>query len=214
MQISAPELIHQIKNVLRMKPSGRFIALDNSGFEFECEISEISEGKIAARIIEKRKNEAEPELFVTLYQAIPKKMELFELILQKCTEIGVSEFVPMVTEFGERGALSKHERLERILREAAEQCGRGKIPVLKKEIKFADAINANLSCPILLHSRGAASPLAKQIGACEIFIGPEGGFSEKEITAAQNKNFKICSLGKTILRIETAAISAATILLL
>lgn len=220
MRISQPEIVHQMKNVLRMKPGAQFIALDNLGFEFACRISDISDLRVDAQIIEKHLNAAEPELFVTLYQAMPKKMELFEMILQKCTEIGVSEFVPMVTEFCERESLSKRERLERILREATEQCERGKIPTLKKEIKFAEAINCDLKFPILLHSRGQNSPLnlqtkeANQIKRCEIFIGPEGGFSEKEVTAAQSKNYKICSLGKTILRTETAAISASTILLL
>ncbi|MEK9132600.1 MAG: RsmE family RNA methyltransferase [Patescibacteria group bacterium] len=219
VRISQPEIVHQMKNVLRMKPGARFIALDNLGFEFECKINDISDSQIDAQIVEKRVNAAEPQLFVILYQAMPKKMELFEMILQKCTEIGVSEFVPMFSEFCERESLSKRERLARILREAAEQCERGKIPTLKKEIKFAEALNQDLSFPVLLHSRGENSPLrlqtekANQIKRCEIFIGPEGGFSEKEVNAAQSKNFRICSLNSRILRTETSAISAATILL-
>lgn len=220
VQITDSSVIHQLKNVLRMRPGDSFVALDGLGFEFECEAREISEKRIVATILEKRKNALEPALCVTLYQAMPKKMELFEIILQKCTEIGVSEFVPMITEFCERDELKKRDRLEKILREASEQCERGKIPVVRDSIKFQDVLNVEFSLPILLHSRGNLSPLssqisaAKQIGKCEIFIGPEGGFSEKEVEAAQKANFKICSLGSRILRTETAAISASSILLL
>lgn len=196
------------------------MVLDGSGMEFNCKLISATEAAVTADIIEKRDNTSEPDLFVTLYQAMPKKMELFELVLQKGTEIGVSEFVPLISEFTERDEVSKRDRLDRILREAAEQSERGKIPVLHNEIKFKDVLNQRFFFPILLHSRGENISLssvvmdAKNAGRCEIFIGPEGGFSEKEVAEAKEKNFKICSLGERILRTETAAISAAAILLL
>ncbi|MBI5413800.1 16S rRNA (uracil(1498)-N(3))-methyltransferase [Candidatus Peregrinibacteria bacterium] len=220
IEIRNPQIAHQILRVLRMRTGSCFVALDGSGMEFICKLISANEGAVTADIIEKRANTAEPDLFVTLYQAMPKKMDLFEFVLQKDTEIGVSAFVPLASEFTERGEVSKRDRLERILREAAEQSERGKIPTLHNEIKFPDALNQKLSFPILLHCRGENLPLssvlneAKKHGKCELFIGPEGGFSEKEVASAREKNFKICSLGKRILRTETVAISAATILLL
>lgn len=215
IEITDAAVIHQMSRVLRMRPNDHFIALDNTGFEFECSLVTIDKDQAKADIFEKRRNESEPLIFVTLYQAMPKKMELFEMVLQKCTEIGVSEFVPLVTEFTERTQISKYERLGKILREAAEQSERGKLPVLRTETKFADVLGEKFSCPILLHSRGnltslSAGPKAKK---CEIFIGPEGGFSENEVELARLAGFKICSLGKRILRTETAAIAAATLLL-
>ncbi|MFA6521160.1 MAG: RsmE family RNA methyltransferase [Candidatus Gracilibacteria bacterium] len=219
IEISDDEVLHQINRVLRMNVGYEFIALDGSGYEFICRISQIDKNKISAQIKEKRLNAAEPKTHIILYQALTKKMESFEFALQKCTELGVSEFVPMITEFTQREGVTKPERLRKILREAAEQCERGKIPVLRDEIKFSEAMKEKLSCPILLHARGQNSPLrlqaenANKIGVCEIFIGPEGGFSEKEVDCAQNANFRVCSLGKTILRAETAAISAATIII-
>lgn len=215
IHIDDPLVIHQMSRVLRMRPNDHFIALDNSGFEFECSLVSIDKNEVKADIFEKRNNETEPEIFVTLYQAMPKKMELFEMILQKCTEIGVSEFVPLITEFTERTEISKYERLGKILREAAEQSERGRIPVLRTETKFADALGEKFSCPILLHSRGNLTPLSAEPKAkkCEIFIGPEGGFSENEVELAKMAGFKICSLGKRILRTETAAIVSATLLL-
>lgn len=218
--ITDAEAIHQMSRVLRMRPNDHFIALDNSGFEFECSLVTLDKDQAKADIFEKRRNESEPEIFVTLYQAMPKKMELFEMVLQKCTEIGVSEFVPLITEFTERAEISKYERLGKILREAAEQSERGKLPVLRTETKFADAISEKLTHPILLHSRGNLAPLSTQITdvektkRCEIFIGPEGGFSENEVELARLVGFKICSLGKRILRTETAAIVAAALLLI
>ncbi len=119
VNISAPEIIHQMSRVMRMRIGEKFIALDNTGNEYMCVLAELTDKKAKAEIAEKRQNLAEPAIFVTLYQAMPKKMELFELILQKCTEIGVSEFVPLISEFCEREFLSKLERLEKILREAS-----------------------------------------------------------------------------------------------
>lgn len=196
------------------------MALDNTGFEFLCELKNLDDNCAEAETIEKRLNQAEPAIFAALYQAMPKKMDLFELILQKCTEIGISEFVPVISEFCEREFLSKRERLEKILREAAEQCERGKIPVLRKEINFIEALNADdLKYPVLLHSRGQNLSLfsqaekVRETKKCELFIGPEGGFSQQEVEAARNKGFHICSLGPRILRTETAAITAASLVL-
>lgn len=219
--IKEPDLIHQIKHVLRMKEGAAFIALDNTGFEFTCAIEEVRENGVTASILERRRNTAEPRIFATLYQAMPKKIELFELVLQKCTELGVSRFVPMITEFTERKELSKRERLERILREAAEQCERGKIPELRDPVEFSNIKIGSLTsgAAILLHCRGSYPSLASRLNETEksgeyaVFIGPEGGFSEKEILWARGKGLEIVSLGPRVLRTETAAIAAASLIL-
>ncbi|MBI4995030.1 16S rRNA (uracil(1498)-N(3))-methyltransferase [Candidatus Peregrinibacteria bacterium] len=213
-------ILHQILRVLRMHTGDQCVFLDNSGLEFLSKITELNEKKAVAKILEKRKNACEPEIFVILFQAMPKKPELFELVLQKGTEIGVSAFVPLITERTEREQLSKRDRLEKIIREAAEQSERGKTPSLSEPIIFEKAVMEIFDgISIILHSRGnwpnLSSKLAKIKTAkkCRIFIGPEGGFSEKEIKFAEQKGFFICSLGSRILRTETAAIVAGGLVL-
>ena len=211
--------VHQIKRVLRMNIGDKIIGLDGSGREFLCEIKGFSDNIVETKIIENKMNANEPGLFVRLFQAMPKKRELFELVLQKGTEIGVSVFVPLITKHTEREDISNFPRLEKILCEAAEQCERGIIPKIQDAIKF-EKYEKSDAIAILLHSRGDYPPLstfvaeAQKIGKCDIFIGPEGGFSEDEVTFASSNGIKIASLGKRILRTETAAIVAAAKLLI
>lgn len=221
ISIQNPDILHQMQRVLRMKPGDQFIALDNSGFEYLCSIESLENSAASAKILEKRKNTAESEIFISIYQALPKKMETFEWILQKGTELGVSEFVPLITEHTQRRDFSKRERLEKIMREAAEQSERGKIPVLKESIDFEKIVVENFDgISIVLHSRGnypsliSKLPKITRAKKCRIFIGPEGGFSENEIEQVQKTGFFVTSLGPRILRTETAAISALSLVLL
>lgn len=226
--ISDRDTLFQMKKVLRMRVGDTFIALDGSGYEWECRLREVDERRAIADAGPKKINEREPIIYVRLFQAMPKKAETFELILQKGTELGVTEFVPMVTEHTERVELPKPERLLRILKEAAEQCERGKIPRLLSPVKFVEAISTVVKgdkkedeklVRVLLHSRGEHPQLrsvfsqtmikgSRSLKYVDIFIGPEGGFSEEEVCAAQKQGLLIASLGARILRTETAAIVA------
>ena len=205
--------VHQIKRVLRMNVGDKIIGLDGTGQEFLCEIKSFSGDIIETNIIEKKTNGNEPSLKVRLFQAMPKKRELFELVLQKGTEIGVSVFVPLITKHTERGEISNYSRLEKIVQEASEQCERGIIPKITEAVKF-DKYKKGDALAILLYSRGDNPPLsnfveeAKKVGKCDIFIGPEGGFSEEEVNFARANGILVASLGKRILRTETAAIVA------
>lgn len=248
VKISDPKILHQMARVLRMEPGSEFMALDNTGFEFQCRLEKIDDNAASASILEKQKNIAEPVILITLYQALPKKMELFEWVLQKGTEIGVSRFVPLVTERTERREISKSDRLEKILREAAEQCERGKIPELLPIQKFQEAVTrADGKQKFLLHGRAARSGLVgperaapKEGGRvsdrCEaqgrtelvgvkreaflvsprfdLFVGPEGGFTEEEIQEAKTHGLQMVSLGPRVLRTETAGVAAAGLVLL
>lgn len=223
LEIGDPDVIHQMNRVLRVKPGDEFIAINNesSGTEYICKIQNIDQGSATATIIEKRKNTAEPDLFITLYQAPPKKTELFEWVLQKGTEVGVSAFVPLITERTERKSISKKERLQKILKEAAEQSGRGKIPELKEPVSFEKVLIESAAVHRIIFHTGADHPLLssqldtiKKYPTCSIFIGPEGGFSEKEIAEAKEKAFKVLSLGPRTFRTETAGIVASALLLL
>lgn len=223
--IKDPEVLHQLKRVLRMRIGEPFVALDNDGNEYLCVLTSLSASFASALITEKRLTINEPQLHMTIYQALPKKIELFEWVLQKGTELGVSAFVPLVSARTERDAVSKRERLERIIKEAAEQSERGKIPALHAITTFEEALEPSVGRPhdevtIVLHGRGATTPLAaslselRQHKTCRIFIGPEGGFTEEEITHAQEHGALVHSLGTRVLRTETAGIVAASLLLL
>lgn len=216
------EVVFQMRRVLRMQAGDQFIALDNSGNEFSCKVATIGEKVAKAAIIEKRKNENEPEVFVTLYQALPKKSALFELVLQKGTELGVSAFVPIISARTEKAMPPRRDRLEKIIREAAEQSERGKLPTLTEPIKFAHLFEKDFAASadeqrIVLEGRGDHPSLATLNLAAKkisLFVGPEGGFTKEEIVLASKNGCIIASLGKTVLRTETAGIVAAALLLL
>ena len=211
--ILSAELLHQFIDVLRFKEGEKIILLDNSGDEYLMEIIKISKKEISGKIIEKRKNEAEPNLQIRLFFALTKNQEKFEWVLQKGTEVGVSEFVPLITERTERQSLSKIDRLQRILKEAAEQSGRGIVPKLS-EIKILKKLFTDEEIQkgknILAHPEGKQSLKQvleiKGVSEINIYIGPEGGFSPLEIENAEEAGFFVFNLGKKILRAETAAI--------
>lgn len=221
IHISDPEILFQMNRVLRFHAGDRCILLDNTGTEYECGVTECGPKMARLKLIRRGVNEAEPEIALTLFQALPKKMELFEWVLQKGTEIGVSKFAPLVSARTERENFPKRDRLEKILQEAAEQSERGKIPVLAEVIAFDRAIQSkdNRSpVRILLHSRGDSPPFGSFVtqirakGSCELFVGPEGGFSEEEVGSAKKAGFQIASLDKRILRTETAGIVAGSLI--
>lgn len=219
VRIDSPEVLHQMQKVLRFRAGDQFIALDGEGHEYLCTLVELS-GKSAIGSIQKKyQNQAEPTCSIRLYQALPKKMALFEWVLEKGTEIGVSEFVPLITARTERQVLPKLERLEKILQESAEQSERGKIPKLLPPQSLGDGLKDAQGLRLLLHSRETpeARPLrtnGSHESAYSLFIGPEGGFSEEEVAMAKEAGAQIVHLGPRILRTETAGIVAAALLLL
>jgi len=217
---------HQIRNVLRMAPGDQIVVLDNAGYEYVVAITNVARQQVLGQVIDKRPVQAEPRTQIMLYQALLAR-DKFEWVLQKCTEVGVTRFVPMVTERSivRRPQAITSARLARwksIVIEAAEQSGRGLIPQLECPVKFADAL-AGLSvfdqCLIaspqttgstLRELLQVARPAAASIA---LLIGPEGGFSDEEIAAACEKGAVAMSLGKRILRTETAAVVASALIL-
>jgi 16S rRNA (uracil1498-N3)-methyltransferase len=212
-----PATVFQIRKVLRLKISDQIVLLDNSGFEFEAEILEISRHEISLKILEKRENLAEPNLKINLFQALPASTAKFEEILQHATEAGIAGFFPIISERSETRKLRNPERLVKILIEAAEQSERGRIPTLAEPVKFGkiwDEPPAGLN--LVADSFSTEPLLAKffpeiqEIATTNIFVGPEGGFSEKEITTARKNGAQTFSLGRRILRTETAGVAIAS----
>lgn len=214
---------HQISEVLRLRP-GEFIqALDNSGKEFRVELTQVSHQAIHGRVLEQAETLGEPGTQLVLYQGM-LKADKFEWVLQKGTEIGITEFVPMITERAMVGTLSrvKQTRWERIILEAAEQSGRGKIPMLQPLSRYEDALreargrNGLALIPWEQEQAGSLRALiaGSQRGSpISLFIGPEGGFSSSEIEAAKALDVHPVSLGPRILRAETAGLVTAAVIL-
>jgi 16S rRNA (uracil1498-N3)-methyltransferase len=203
------ELNNQIKNVLRLVIGEQVILSAGDEQEVLAEIENLNKDEVSFKVLEQRKNLAEADNFVTLYCSILKR-ENFELVVQKATECGVKEIVPIISARTVKTGL-KSERLTKIIKEASEQSGRGLVPRLDEAISLSDALKSAKTNDLNLFFDASGEKLTqlvigKNIG---IFIGPEGGWTDKEISLAKEHGCKIVSLGPLILRGETAAIVAS-----
>jgi len=212
-----PETVFQIAKVLRAKIGEKIILLDNSGYEFPAEIEAISRKEINLKILEQRENLAEPDLRINLFQALPNSIAKFEEILKHATEVGIANFFPIISERSELRKLRNPERLVKILTEATEQSERGRIPELAEPVKFGKIWDEPPAGLNLVADSFTREPLLKdffpeiqEVATTNIFVGPEGGFSEKEILIARKFDAQTFSLGPRILRTETAGVAIAS----
>lgn len=217
---------HQICNVLRLRPGEHIIVLDNRGWEYEVVLATIGRSEVTGEVVEKREALGEPRVQITLYQSLLAR-DKFEWVLQKCTEVGVRRFVPLVTERSlvrEPDAVkpNKLARWRRIITEAAEQSGRGRIPELAPPVKLQEAVSGldGFDCCLVAwpqaQSAGIRSTLRCGDGtpaSIAVLIGPEGGFTEQEVERCRACGAVPISLGRRTLRTETAAVVAASLIL-
>ena len=205
--VNSEDFVNQARNVLRLKVGDKLILCDGNLKEAVAEIVNLNKEFAELKIVETCKNENESEKNVALYCSVLKK-ENFEITVQKAVEVGVKEIVPIITDRTVKLGLNK-ERLNKIIKEAAEQSGRGILPNLNEAIDFDKAIieaknknEVNLFFQIGYPPLGHSMSKFKKIG---VFVGPEGGWTEEEMKIAQSNGFTLVGLGKTILRAETAA---------
>ena len=218
--------VNHIRNVLRMKPGEEITIFDGQGREFRCMIAKIAED-VLADIVEEKKTEAELGVRLLLFQGLPKKDKM-ELIIQKAVELGVSEIIPVITRRtvvkleDEKQEKKKTERWQAIAEAAAKQCGRGMIPKVSKVISFKEAIRqmSELSEALMPYELTEGMNEARERirglhgkSSVGIFIGPEGGFEEEEVRAAIEAGVHPISLGKRILRTETAGLCVLSIIM-
>ncbi len=199
------DLFHQIKNVLKLKINETIDLSDGHGIARRGTITTITKTSVDVHLHETL-SALESTKRVVLYCAILKR-ENFELVVQKATEIGASEIVPVHTERTVKLGI-KMDRLQKIALEAAEQSGRSVVPTIHEPMKFADALDdaKRNDTNTILHMDGKDLPQTKtSIG---LFIGPEGGWSKNELTLAASAGLVATSLGPRPLRAETAAIIA------
>ena len=217
------DIAHQIRHVLRLRVGDAVIVLDNSGAEYEVVLRQVDKQQVVGEAIAKRPCPNEPTVHLTLYQALMKR-DKFEWVLQKGTEIGVSQFVPVVTQRSLVQDIDikegKQLRWEKIITEAAEQSRRGCIPTLHSPFTLAQALEAHPPQPGLIAWEAAEQLTLRQALSGEkrpshlsLFIGPEGGFAVEEVAAARATGIQAITLGKRILRAETAALVAAALVL-
>lgn len=213
--IQNKELYNQIKNVLKLKRSEVVLLSDGKGLDRMAEIIDFENNEIRTRLVKEIKNRNELKVAINLYCSILKK-ENFELVVQKASEIGIKRIIPMISERTIKLGI-KPERLKKIAIEASEQSGRSGILQILPPILFKNAVADVNKGELSLFFDGGGENVKKfnfpKIQTANIFIGPEGGFSKKEINEAQdisktNENFKIVSLGGLTYRAETAAIAS------
>ncbi len=213
------EQAHQMRSVLRLKYGDRIVVLDNSGSEYEITLVDITVKQVTGKIVEKRLSSGEPTVEITLYQSMLKGGKL-DIVLQKCTEIGVTRFVPMICHrsIARIPGNNRENRWRKIVLESAEQSRRGKIPVLEPMIDFSQACERADGVSLMpweesseLGIRSAMSKAGKA-NKVNIFIGPEGGFTGDEIELARSYGIIPITLGKRILRAETAGMVVASII--
>lgn len=217
------ENANHIVGALRMK-IGEKITLCDDGRNYECEITEIGKGFAKAKVIDCNMNFSEPDVNIALYQCVPKGDKL-EFVIQKAVELGINEIVPVlssrcVSRPDSKKAEKKNARYNKIALSACEQSGRGKIVNVREQIEFKKAVGEikNYDLAVLFYE-GGGKPLKaiidkeKHKNIC-IFIGPEGGFSDDEVTAFKQNGAETATLGKRILRTETAPLAAIVSIML
>jgi 16S rRNA (uracil1498-N3)-methyltransferase len=207
---------HYLSKVLRLKANARLILFNGDGYEYKSLITGIDKHTVLVDIQESTVANSESPLHSILGLGLSRG-ERMDIAIQKSTELGVTEIVPLFTEFsevklkGER-LQKKIEHWQQVAISACEQSGRNQAPKVHPPQTLSSWCS-NLDCELkLIFEPNAERPLPAQekISHVALLIGPEGGFSEKEITHAANNSFNAVRLGPRILRTETAPIAALT----
>lgn len=215
-----PDRSHQIARVLRLHPGDRVNILDNTGYVYLTELIKIDPSGCIGKIIGRETIQSEPDVNLHLFIAITQREKL-EWIFQKCTEIGVRAFTPVLTErtlLQEVSAIPKKmERWQRIVTEAAEQSQRGLIPDIMTPVSLSECLQWREGTRLIADESEHKGSLQAVLSGAEkkiaLLIGPEGGFGPQEISQARENGWLPISLGKRILRMETAAIVASALVM-
>lgn len=222
-----PETIHiagekarYLINVLRSHVGDEIVVFDGRGSSYSAEITSIKNKELFARVKRVIPYDAESKLNIVLIQGVLKG-EKMELVIQKSTELGVNEIVPVTTERSQLRETRKGPRWRKIAEDASRQCGRTRVPKVHDLIPFRKLFSPSSphaqsfkgSGGLLFWEEGGITLTGTKdaLGACRslmISIGPEGGFTKEEVQMAQSSGFLPISLGNRILRAETAAITA------
>lgn len=216
---------NHLRRVLRIKEGEQILVNDDQGFEYTCQISGFSETEVIAKILWKEAADRELPVKLTLFQGLPKGDKM-ELIIQKAVELGVAQIVPVATKrsvvkLDEKKAEKKQSRWQAIAESAAKQSKRAVIPQVFPVLPMKEALKEAGKMDMLLIPYELAEGMeetrkrlneVKQKQSVGIFIGPEGGFEEEEVRLASEVGAYPVTLGKRILRTETAGLYLLSVL--
>lgn len=216
------ENARHISKSLRMKSGEELTLISPEGIQHDCVISRGSGELVEVELLGSKPCENEPDTKTTLYQALPKGDKM-ELIIQKCVELGVSKIVPVisarcVSRPDKRALDKKLVRWQKIAKEAAQQSRRGIVPEIAEALSFKEAVNQSAVNDenIIFYELGGESVksiLKNKPKAIGYFVGSEGGFEQAEVDLAVESGVKPATLGKRILRAETAPLAALSIIM-
>ena len=218
--------VNHIRNVLRMKTGEQVGIRDGISRSYICELETIGEAEIRAKILTEDTNMSELPAELYLFQGLPKSDKM-ELIVQKAVELGAAEVIPVamkncVVKLDAKKAAAKTARWQEIAKSAAKQSKRSRIPVVREPVNYREAVALAGELDVVLlpyeNERGMAATreVMERIAPGQsvgIFIGPEGGFDPSEIALAKEEGMHLVSLGKRILRTETAGLATLSILM-
>jgi len=220
--------VNHIRNVLRMKPDDELIICNGQGKDYYCIIRKMSDGEITVQKLKEQETGTELKTKITLFQGLPKKDKM-ELIIQKAVELGVYDIVPVITKRvivkleDRKKEMKKLERWQAIAENAAKQSGRGVIPKIQTVKTFTEALGlcGQLDLGLIPYENAQGIGYTKDImnslknyPTVGVFIGPEGGFEEFEIIEAKENKIEPITLGKRILRTETAGLAVLSMMML
>lgn len=225
LYVEGPDVNH-IKNVLRMKRGDQVMVSDGEGMQYLCALESFTDGLVWFEIVDTWKENRELSSKLYLFQGLPKSDKM-ELIIQKATELGVYEVVPVVTgrtvvRLDEKKAQKKTARWNAIAESAAKQSGRSRIPRVREAMTFSEALASAGELDVLLipYEKAEGMEATRQViegirpgQSVGIFIGPEGGFEEAEVEQAVALGAAPVTLGRRILRTETAGFVMLSMLL-
>lgn len=208
ISIPSSEVVHQLIHVLRVKPGTEIVLCNGQGQEARVKITEVGKSRLEGMREELFTSIPESKRKVTLYAALIKG-EHFEFIAEKATEVGVSEIVPLITNRTIKLKV-KMERIQKIITEAAEQSGRGVVPTLGSPLTLKEALaqakENEKNIFFDLNSPSFSPSMVKNSSSLGCFIGPEGGWDEKERQLAEDQGCVVANVSQFTFRAETAAI--------
>lgn len=218
--------VNHMKNVLRMKVGEKFQVSDGNDKKYVCKIEQMNEEEVQAGILEEMQADTELPSKIYLFQGLPKNDKM-ELIVQKAVELGVWEVIPVstkraVVKLDAKKALKKVERWNAISESGAKQSGRTIIPKVTSVMTYREALSyaEQLDVVMIPYELAEGMEETKQfIDAIQpgqsvgVFIGPEGGFEREEVEFAIQKGARPITLGKRILRTETAGLAVLAVLM-
>ena len=228
-EIADSDQTYKISRVLRLRENDQIVLLDGKGLLYNAQILSFYSRRIQCRLLSRKAVNTEPELKITIAQAILKGPK-FDYFLQKNTEIGVCEFIPVTTQRtvvkvdGDediRGLDRKIDRFQKIVQDAAEQSERGMTPTVKDIVSIDELCRnlGNYDLKLLCQERSGANTIKDVLNSiqdkvqkCLILIGPEGGFTDDEVKTVLQSEFISVSLGKRIYRAETVSMVISSVL--